>query len=125
MKIINNSKEAEELPEGILVLHKDMNGNLNFVLKDSSLANDIEIKLFHFSKEDNEFIILIANNQKVYKDSLGNSTEEKEILKKLKKMKNINVVIWAKDITTYPIIQVRYKKIKEKDFKSLMDTINS
>lgn len=125
MKIINNSKEVEDLPEGILALHKDMNGNLNFVLKDSSLANDIEIKLFHFSKEDNEFIILIANNQKVYKDSLGNSTEEKEILKKLKKMKNINVVIWAKDITTYPIIQVRYKKIREKNLKSLMDTINS
>lgn len=125
MKIINNSKEAEDLPEGILALHKDMNGNLNFVLKDSSLANDIKIKLFHFSKEDNEFMILIANNQKVYKDSLGNSTEEKEILKKLKKMKNINVVIWAKDITTYPIIQVRYKKIREKNLKSLMDTINS
>ena len=124
MKIINSSKEAENLSEETLALHEDMNENLNFVLKDSSLVNNIEIKLFHFSKEDEEIIILIANNKKIYKESIGNTKEEKEILKKLKRMKKINLVIWAKDITTYPIIQVKYKKIMEKDLKSIMDTIN-
>lgn len=124
MKIIFNSKEAENLPEETLALHKDMNGNLNLVLKDSSIKSNIEIKLFHFSKENDEVVILIVNNEKVYKESFGNNQEEKDIVKKLKKMKNINVVIWAKDITTYPIIQTKYKKIKEKDLKSIMDTIN-
>ena len=100
-----------------------MNENINFVLKDSSLANDIEIKLYHFTKEDKEIIVLIANNKKIYKENMGSSTE-KEILKRLKNIKKINVVIWAKDITTYPIIQVKYKKIREKDLKSIMDTIN-
>lgn len=124
MKFINSSKEAENLSEETLALHEDMNENINFVLKDSSLANDIEIKLYHLSKKDEEIIILIVNNKKIYKENIGNSTEEKEILKKLRRMKKINVVIWAKDITTYPIIQVKYKKIREKDLKSIMDIIN-
>lgn len=114
MKIISNSKDAENLSEETIALHEDMNENINFVLKDSSLANDIEIKLYHFTKEDKEIIVLIANNKKIYKENMGSSIEEKEILKKLKNMKKINVVIWAKDITTYPIIQVKYKKIREK-----------
>lgn len=124
MKFINSSKEAENLSEETLALHEDMNENINFVLKDSSLANDIEIKLYHLSKKDEEIIILIVNNKKIYKENIGNSTEEKEILKKLRRMKKINVVIWAKDITTYPIIQVKYKKIREKYLKSIMDIIN-
>ena len=37
-------------------------------------------------------------------------------------MKNVNVIVWAKDESIYPVVLVKYKKIKEKDLKIIMDT---
>lgn len=122
MKIISDSKEAENLPSGTISLYKDKNENLNIILKDDDIDKLLSIELVHFSKKDNEFIVLILNNQKVYKDSIGNSKEEIEILKKLKKRKNINIIVWTREKNIYPIILAKYKKIKERDFEMIMDT---
>ena len=122
MNIIYNSKEVEDLPNGIITLYEDMNENLSIILKDKHIENVISIDLFHFSKEDNEMITIVLNKKKVYNATLGNYKENINIIKKLKKMKNVNVIVWAKDESIYPIVLVKYKKIKEKDLKIIMDT---
>ena len=122
MNIIYNSKEVEDLPNGTITLYEDMNENLSIILKDKHIENVISIELFHFSKEDNEMITIVLNKKKVYNAILGNYKENINIIKKLKKMKNVNVIVWAKDESIYPVVLVKYKKIKEKDLKIIMDT---
>lgn len=122
MNIIYNSKEVEDLPNGTITLYEDMNENLSIILKDKHIENVISIELFHFSKEDNEMITIVLNKKKVYNTTLGNYKENINIIKKLKKMKNVNVIVWAKDESIYPVVLVKYKKIKEKDLKIIMDT---
>lgn len=122
MNIIYNSKEVEDLPNGTITLYEDMNENLSIILKDKHIENVISIELFHFSKEDNEMITIVLNKKKVYNTTLGNYKENINIIKKLKKMKNVNVIVWAKDESIYPVVLVKYKKIKEKDLKIIIDT---
>ena len=122
MNIIYNSKEVEDLPNGTITLYEDMNENLSIILKDKHIENVISIELFHFSKEDNEMITIVLNKKKVYNAILGNYKENINIIKKLKKMKNVNVIVWAKDESIYPVVLVKYKKIKEKDLKIIIDT---
>ena len=125
MNIIYNSKEVDELPNGTITLYEDMNENLSIILKDNHIDKVKSIELFHFLKENNEIITIILNGQKIYHATLGRYKEDIMIIKKLKKMRKVNVIVWAKDKSIFPVVLVKYKKIKEKDLKIIMDTINS